>query len=51
VDQVIADGEKIELGGQSVVAHLTPGHTKGNTTWTAKIPDGKKTYDAVIALK
>jgi len=49
VDQVIADGQKIELGGQSLVAYLTPGHTKGNTTWAAKISDGKKTYDAVVA--
>ena len=42
VDQVIGDGGKIELDGQRLVAHLTPGHTKGNTTWTAKISDGKK---------
>ena len=31
-----------------LVAHLTPGHTKGCTTWTMKISDGGKTYDVVI---
>jgi metallo-beta-lactamase class B len=27
---------------------LTPGHTKGNTTWTTKIRDGNKLYDVVF---
>ena len=31
-----------------VVAHLTPGHTKGCTTWTTKIRDGDKVYDDVV---
>jgi metallo-beta-lactamase class B len=34
VDRVIADGERVSLGGTTLVAHLTPGHTKGATTWT-----------------
>jgi len=49
VDQIIGDGESIQLGGQKLTAWLTPGHTKGNTTWTAKISDGAKTYDVVFA--
>jgi metallo-beta-lactamase class B len=49
VDQIIHDGESIELGGQKLTAWLTPGHTKGNTTWTTKISDGEKTYDVVFA--
>ncbi len=45
-DQIVHDGESIQLGNQRMIAHLTPGHTKGCTTWTTKIRDGKKIYDA-----
>ena len=31
-----------------MIAHLTPGHTKGCTTWTTKIRDVKKIYDVVF---
>ena len=31
-----------------LTAHLTPGHTKGCTTWTMKVSEGGKSYDAVI---
>jgi len=37
VDQALHDGEAVELGDTKLVAHLTPGHTKGCTTWTAKV--------------
>jgi metallo-beta-lactamase class B len=36
-DRLIADGETVTLGGTSLTAHRTPGHTKGCTTWTATI--------------
>ena len=49
VDQIIGDGESIQVGDQRLTAWLTPGHTKGNTTWTAKISDDAKTYDVVFA--
>jgi metallo-beta-lactamase class B len=48
VDRVLHDGDKIKLGGTSLVAHLTPGHTKGCTTWTMKVREAGKTYNAVI---
>jgi metallo-beta-lactamase class B len=32
----------------TLVAHLTPGHTRGCTTWTFKEQDGGKTYDVLI---
>jgi metallo-beta-lactamase class B len=48
VDRVLHDGDEVRLGGTVLVAHLTPGHTKGTTTWTMKVADGGKTYDAVI---
>src|ERR1700732_2895750 len=46
--KVIHDGEKVTLGGTTLVAHLTPGHTRGCTTWTATIEDGGRAYDVVI---
>ena len=42
------DGEQVALGGTTLTAHLTPGHTKGCTTWTLKAEEGGKTYDVVI---
>ena len=34
VDAIVADGERVTLGGITLTAHLTPGHTRGATTWT-----------------
>jgi metallo-beta-lactamase class B len=48
VDHVLHDGEEVSLGGTTLVAHLTPGHTRGCTTWTMKIQDGGKSYNVVI---
>ncbi len=48
VDRVLHDGDTVELGGSVLTAHLTPGHTKGCTTWTLQAQDGGKTYDVVI---
>ena len=36
VDRVLHDGDKVILGGVTLTAHLTPGHTRGCTTWTMK---------------
>jgi metallo-beta-lactamase class B len=48
VDRVLHDGDEVKLGGTVLVAHLTPGHTKGCTTWTMVVTDRGKTYDVVI---
>ena len=48
VDRVLHDGDQVNLGGTVLVAHLTPGHTKGCTTWTMKVTEASKTYDVVI---
>jgi len=48
VDRVLHDGEEVKLGGTTLVAHLTPGHTKGCTTWTMKVVEGGKIHDVVI---
>jgi metallo-beta-lactamase class B len=48
VDRVLHDGDEVRLGGTVLVAHLTPGHTKGTTTWTMKVADDGKPYNVVI---
>jgi metallo-beta-lactamase class B len=48
VDRVLHDGDTVSLGGTVMTAHLTPGHTKGCTTWTLKVKDGGKMLDVVI---
>lgn len=48
-DGTVSDGQKISLGGTTLVAHLTPGHTRGNTTWTTTVTEGGKTYQVVFA--
>jgi metallo-beta-lactamase class B len=48
VDRVLHDGDEVKLGGTVLVAHLTPGHTKGCTTWTMKVTEGGKNYNVVI---
>jgi metallo-beta-lactamase class B len=48
VDRVVHDGDTVKLGDTVLTAHLTPGHTKGCTTWTFRVQDGGKSYDVVI---
>ena len=48
VDRVLKDGESVTLGGMTLVAHLTPGHTRGCTTWTFKAQEGGRSYDVVV---
>jgi metallo-beta-lactamase class B len=48
VDRVLHDGDVVQLGDATLKAHLTPGHTKGCTTWTMKVHDGTKLRDVVI---
>jgi metallo-beta-lactamase class B len=48
VDRLLHDGDTVKLGEVMMTAHHTPGHTKGCTTWTMKVRDNGKTYDAVI---
>src|SRR5580704_13550270 len=48
VDRVLHDGDQVKLGDTVLVAHLTPGHTKGCTTWTMTVREAGKTYHVVI---
>jgi metallo-beta-lactamase class B len=48
VDRVIADGETVTLGGTTLTAHLTPGHTPGATTWTMTVEEGGRRLAVVF---
>ena len=42
-------GDEVKLGGSTLVAHLTAGHTRGCTTWTMRVQDAGKSVDVVFA--
>lgn len=37
VTRRLKDGDEVKLGGSTLIANLTPGHTRGCTTWTMKV--------------
>jgi metallo-beta-lactamase class B len=49
IDSVLHDGDAVRLGGVTLIAHLTPGHTPGCTTWTTSVQEGGKTYNVVFS--
>jgi metallo-beta-lactamase class B len=48
IDRVLHDGDEVSLGGTTLAAHLTAGHTAGDTTWTLKADEGGRSYSVVI---
>ena len=46
-DRAVKDGQKISLGGWTLTAHLTPGHTRGCTTWTFPVTVAGKVRQAL----
>jgi len=48
VDRTIADGETLTLGDVTLTAHITPGHSRGCTSWTMPVEQGDKTYQALF---
>jgi len=48
VDRRVADGELVKLGGVTLTAHLTPGHTLGATTWTMQVQDHGRSLSVVF---
>ncbi len=48
VDRILHDGDTVELGGAKLTARLTPGHTKGCTTWTMQVQEGGRALNVVI---
>jgi metallo-beta-lactamase class B len=47
-DRILRDGDQVSLGGQSLTARLTPGHTPGCTTWTMKVEEGGVSRNVVV---
>src|SRR5256885_4886110 len=45
IDRILHDGEAVTLGGATLIAHLTPGHTPGCTTWTTTGQEGGRSYN------
>lgn len=43
-DRTLKDGDTVALGGTVMTAHLTPGHTPGNTTWTTTAVENGRAY-------
>ncbi len=48
IDRVLHDGDEVTLGGTTLVAHLTPGHTPGCTSWGMELEENGRTYNAFI---
>jgi metallo-beta-lactamase class B len=48
VDRVLHDADQVRLGDAVLVAHKTPGHTRGCTTWTMQVKDGQRLLNVVI---
>ena len=44
VDRRLSDGDTVRLGETTLTANITPGHTKGCTTWTMTTREGESDY-------
>jgi len=47
-DRIVSDDERVEIGGVSLTTHLTPGHTKGCTSWSMSVHDDGKNYNVLF---
>ncbi len=48
VDKILRDGATVRLGEVTMTAHLTPGHTEGNTAWTMTVEENGQKYNVVF---
>ena len=48
VDRRIDEGDTVALGGVTMTAHVTAGHTKGCTTWTTTAPESGRSYGVLF---
>jgi metallo-beta-lactamase class B len=47
-DRYVGDGDRVKLGGVTLTAHLTPGHTMGCTSWSMQAAENGKNYDVLF---
>lgn len=47
-DMVIKDGDKLELGGQTLTLYITPGHTLGSVSVLVPVTDKGQSHTAVV---
>jgi metallo-beta-lactamase class B len=48
VDRTVKDGDVVSLGGVTLTAHATPGHSPGCTSWALNVKDGRETRSVLI---
>lgn len=48
VDRKLRDGDVVSLGGRRLVAHHTPGHSRGCTSWGLDVADAGETRSALV---
>lgn len=48
VEQILIDGQAVQLGNVAVTPVITPGHTPGCTTWTMQITEAGRPLDVVF---
>jgi metallo-beta-lactamase class B len=49
VDRKIGEGSHVRIGSTDLVTHMTPGHTRGCTSWTMHIEEAGKPLDVIFA--
>jgi metallo-beta-lactamase class B len=49
VQRMLKDGDTVAVGGVTLTARKTPGHTPGSTTWLATVEDGGRPYTVVFS--
>ena len=48
VDRTVGEGDTVTVGGATLTAHATPGHSPGCTSWTMTVKDGAETRSVIF---
>ncbi|PIT00277.1 beta-lactamase [Bradyrhizobium nitroreducens] len=48
VDRVVKEGDKVTLGDTTLIAHATPGHSPGCTSWEMTVKDGDQSREVLF---
>lgn len=49
VDGTLRDGQRVRVGNTVLTTHLTPGHTKGCTSWTMRVVERGRPLEVLFA--